>query len=112
MDPQHVQITTTTATRDEADAIAGGLVQARLAACVQIVGPIESTYWWNGRVERSSEWMCIVKTSHRLTDRVLKAVGERHPYDNPELTVVPILDGSRPYLEWIDQEVLGNAGSE
>lgn len=112
MGPGHVQITTTTATRDEANVIATGLVDARLAACVQVVGPIESTYWWKGHLERAAEWMCVVKTSQRLTDRVLERVREQHPFDNPELTVVPIVAGSGPYLEWIDQEVLGDDTSE
>ncbi len=108
MDLSHVQITTTTQTKEQAAALAQSLVEARLAACVQVGGPIASTYWWKGNLEHAEEWMCLIKTSGHLIDPLLKAVREQHPYENPEVTVTPIVGGSASYLAWIDEETLGD----
>ena len=106
MAAHHVQITTTTETKDQAKSLADGLLQKRLAACVQIVGPIESAYWWNGALERAEEWLCIVKTSGDLTGSVVATIQANHAYENPEITATPIVDGSPSYLDWIDREVV------
>ena len=108
MDPGHVQITTTTETKEQAGALAESLVKARLAACVQVAGPITSTYWWKGNLEHAQEWMCLIKTSGHLINPLLKAVREQHPYENPEVTVTPIVGGSASYLTWINEETLGD----
>ncbi len=105
MDFSHVQVTTTTETKAQAAALADDLVSARLAACVQVWGPIESTFWWEGRRDATSEWMCVVKTSARRAGEVVARLREAHPYENPEVTVLPIVAGAPAYLEWIDDEV-------
>jgi periplasmic divalent cation tolerance protein len=86
-------------------AIAKSIVEARLGACVQVLGPITSTYWWDGRVQVDEEWTCVARTIGELTDRVLEHISDLHPYDNPELAVVPIVGGTDEYLEWINDEV-------
>ncbi|MEN1678354.1 MAG: divalent-cation tolerance protein CutA [Planctomycetota bacterium] len=96
-----VIVTTTTGDRAVADRIATELVDRQLAACVQVSGPIESTYRWEGRVERGSEWLCTAKTTAARFGEIERLVHDLHPYDVPELIVTPILDGSDAYLEWV-----------
>lgn len=104
----YIQVTTTTEKREDADRIAQSLVDARLAACVQIDGPITSTYRWNGRIETSGEWRCVVKTRGDLFEQVDRAIRELHPYDVPQVLAVPVLVGSRAYLDWLEGELIGS----
>ncbi len=100
-----VQITTTTAKRDDAQAIAAALVDRRLAACVQVVGPITSTYRWKGAIETAEEWMCIIKTGRDKFPEIQALLKESHPYDVPELIATPIVAGSDAYLAWIAEQL-------
>ena len=95
---------TTIASVAEAQAIADRLVEQRLAACVQVTGPLASTYRWQGTVERAEEYMCLIKTRRVLTNEVEAAIRDLHSYDNPEIIVVPIEGGSSDYLSWIEAE--------
>jgi len=101
----HVQVVTAAGSEAEAAAIAGGLLERRLAACVQVVGPVRSRYWWNGRVETAEEWLCVAKTTAAAVDEAMAEIGRRHSYETPEVTVTPIVAGSAGYLAWIDAEV-------
>ena len=101
----HVQVLTATGTRDEADAVAAALLDARLAACVQIVGPVQSRYLWQGRVESAEEWLCLVKTTASRSADAVAEIARVHSYDTPEITVTPIVGGAASYLAWIDAEV-------
>lgn len=77
------------------------LVEARLAACVNVLPGMVSLYRWEGAVARDSEAVMIIKTRQSLADEVIGAVRARHPYTTPALVVVPIVDGSREYLHWL-----------
>ena len=96
---------TTTPSRVTAGRIARTLVDRRLAACVQIVGPIESIYRWQGRVETACEWLCLIKTTRSRFRAVAAAVESLHPYDTPEMVALPIVGGSPRYLEWLAASV-------
>ena len=100
-----VQIVTTTAERSDAQRIAHALVEQRLAACVQIVGPIESTYCWEGKIETANEWQCWIKTKAALFGEVEQAIRQMHPYQVPEILAMPVLAGSADYLHWLEAEV-------
>jgi periplasmic divalent cation tolerance protein len=100
----YVQMMTTTDQEAEATSLAELLLNERLAACVQQVGPITSRYWWQGRLEQASEWLLIVKTREELVDHVVERLRDAHSYDVPEITVTPITGGNPAYLEWIRQE--------
>jgi len=100
-----IQIATTTAKRADARRIAGALVRDRLAACVQILGPMESTYRWQGKVETAREWLCLIKTTQARHRKVLAAIEASHPYDTPELVTMQIVGGSRRYLQWLESSV-------
>ena len=99
-----LQVTTTTATRAEADALAQALVEGRHAACVQVVGPITSRYWWEGKVEVSEEWLCLAKTTSDRYPALEAAIRQLHSYDEPEIVAVPVVAGSPSYLEWVTRE--------
>ncbi len=105
--PTHIQVVTTTALRDEAERIARELVEARLAACAQIVGPILSTYRWQGKIETGEEWQCWAKTRGELFARVEDAIRRIHRYEVPEILAVPVVAGSASYLAWLDTETTG-----
>ncbi|MBW1742925.1 MAG: divalent-cation tolerance protein CutA [Deltaproteobacteria bacterium] len=101
----HLQVVTTTENREDAEKIAKVLVEKRLAACAQLVGPITSTYWWKGTIETAEEWLCYVKTHKDLYDELEEAIKAIHPYETPEIVAVPIVCGSSDYLEWLNTEV-------
>jgi periplasmic divalent cation tolerance protein len=103
---EFVQVMTTTGSRDEALALARGLVERQLAACVHVAGPISSTYRWQGNVETSDEWTCLIKTRRELYDQVEAAIAGAHSYDTPEIVAVPIWRGSEKYLAWLAAETL------
>ena len=105
MGENYVQITTTAPSRAIASAIADALVERRLAACVQVVGPVASTYRWKGAVERSEEWLCLIKTEQRLFSALEATVRSLHPYETPEIVATPIGEGSEAYLKWISESV-------
>jgi periplasmic divalent cation tolerance protein len=105
-----IQVITTTETKADAQAIANALVEKRLAGCVQIVGPITSTYWWEGKIETAEEWLCLIKSRRDLYADLEKAIREVHPYDVPEILAVPVTAGSKPYLEWLDGELRKGEG--
>ncbi len=98
-------VLTTTGERDEAERIARLLVQERLAACVQVAGPIRSIYRWQGEIETAEEWQLWVKTQRRLYDRVEQAIRAAHPYEVPEILALPVAAGSAAYLQWLGDEL-------
>ena len=98
-------VLTTAASREEAQRIARALVDARDAACVNIVGPIESVYRWKGEVETAAEWLLLVKTTAAAVEQVRESLGRLHSYELPECIEIPIEGGSAEYLAWIGDEV-------
>ncbi|MEQ8786077.1 MAG: divalent-cation tolerance protein CutA [Pirellulaceae bacterium] len=100
-----VMVATTTGSRDEAQQIAAALVERRLAACVQVGGPITSTYRWQGKVETGEEWVCTAKTLYYRYAAVEQTIRELHSYDEPEILVTTIEAGSKGYLRWLAAEV-------
>ncbi len=102
---EYIQIFTTTENKEDAEKIAKEVVEKRLAACAQVLGPIESTYWWEGEVEKAKEWLCIMKSRNDLFEKLEAAIKKIHPYDVPEILAVPVIAGNKSYLEWLDREV-------
>jgi periplasmic divalent cation tolerance protein len=101
-----LQVVTSAASKEEAQTIASSLVERELAACVQVAGPVSSTYRWRGKVETSEEWLCIVKTRESLLPQVEAAIHELHSYDVPEFLALPLVAGSGPYLQWLHEQVV------
>ncbi len=98
---EYVQVLTTAGSEAEAEAISAALVERRLAACVQVAGPVRSRYRWQGEVETAEEWQCFVKTATAALPQVEEAIRELHSYDEPEIVALPIVAGSAGYLDWI-----------
>jgi periplasmic divalent cation tolerance protein len=98
-------VISTVGSKDEASKIAAVLVRERIAACVNIVGPIESLYRWQGNVETAQEFLLLVKTISARSADVIKRIGGLHSYELPEAIEVNIEGGSADYLKWIAESV-------
>ena len=101
----YLQVLTTIDSADAAERLARGIVDARLAACVQVVGPIRSVYRWQGVVQTEQEWQCLAKTMAERLDALVEHVRSQHPYDEPEIIATPIVGGSATYLSWVGEQV-------
>lgn len=102
--PPYIQIDTTVATQEEAETIARALLEARLAACVQIV-PCQSLYRWQGKVEEARELRCTIKSRLDLLPEVSALITSRHSYEVPEIVASALVDGSAAYLDWLAAEL-------
>ncbi|MDP2912267.1 MAG: divalent-cation tolerance protein CutA [Candidatus Omnitrophota bacterium] len=100
----YIQVITTISSKVGAEKISEALIKGRLAACVQIIGPIKSVYRWKGKIENAKEWACLIKTRKTLYKKVESAIKKIHPYEVPEIIAVSIADGSKDYLKWISAE--------
>ena len=85
----------------EASTMARTLVEERLAACVNLVGPVRSIYRWRGVIEESPECLMLIKTSSRRYLKLERRVKQLHSYEVPEIVAVPLTHGSADYLKWI-----------
>jgi periplasmic divalent cation tolerance protein len=79
------------------------LVNKSLAGCCQILGPIESHYIWQNRAEVTEEYLCFIKTTKEKYKKLEKVIKDNHPYQVPEIIVVNITGGHKPYLNWLKQ---------
>jgi len=96
----------TCSSEEEASRIARALVVERLAACVNILeSPVRSVYRWKGRVETAMEHLLLIKTRRARLAALEAAVKRLHSYDTPEIIAVPVAQGSRRYLAWLDESV-------
>src|SRR5215470_13914701 len=108
---EYVQVQTTTDSRAEAMELARAAVEARLAACGQVAGPVASTYWWNDELERSEEWFVFLKLPADRYDELAAFLTERHSYDEPEIVATAIVAGSSSFLSWIRDETRSRPAS-
>ena len=104
MPHEFVQLQTTLDDREQAEKLIRDAVECRLSACGQLLGPVNSTYWWNGAVEEAAEWLCVFKTTGALAASLERWIIKRHPYEVPEVVTVGIADVSKSYGEWIENE--------
>ncbi len=104
---EYLQVITTVERQEEAGTLSRRMVEQRLVACAQVIGPVTSHYWWEGKVEVAEEWLCLLKTRRRLYPRLEEVLKALHPYDVPEIVAVPIVAGNADYLRWLDREVRG-----
>jgi periplasmic divalent cation tolerance protein len=103
-----VVLLSTVGTREDAERIAEALVERRLAACVNVVPGLVSVYRWKGKVEKEGELLLVIKTRSERVDELRKALlGGLHPYEVPELVVLPVAGGHAAYLDWIAESVGG-----
>ena len=98
-----VQIQTTFEEEADLNAIADLLLKDRLAACIQII-PIKSIYKWKDVINKENEFLCLIKTKDSLVSEIIELIKKNHSYENPEIIVTDILDGSNEYFDWIEAQ--------
>ena len=97
----YVVVIITTPNKEEALKIVRILLKERLIACANIVGPVSSLFWWQGKVDEENEFLVFMKSHKSLFERLSERVTEIHSYDVPEIVALPIIEGSPPYLDWL-----------
>jgi periplasmic divalent cation tolerance protein len=102
---EYIQVLTTTETKETSEKIAETLVDKRMAGCVQIIGPITSIYRWKGKIEKAKERLCQIKTKRELYSEVEETILQMHTYEMPEIVSIPIIAGSKKYLQWLNSEL-------
>jgi periplasmic divalent cation tolerance protein len=100
-----IVIFVTTSTEQEAHKIAELLLGKRKAACVNIVPRVDSSFWWQGKLDSARESLLIIKTRASLLPEIIELVKSAHSYEVPEIIALPIIGGNEDYLRWIDGEV-------
>ena len=101
MTNEYVVVLTTLPVDVDSVAFARGIIDQRLAACVNLLAPMESVYRWEEGIEQETERQVIIKTSRERVVALWERVRDLHPYDVPEFVVLPIIDGNDAYLRWI-----------
>lgn len=100
----HIVIYITTGSISEAKKIGRTLVEEKLVACSNIISPIRSIYSWQGKICDDKETLMVLKTQKKLFKQIVKRVEKLHSYDVPEIIAIPILEGSKKYLSWLNEE--------
>ena len=106
MKQSFVQVITTVSEKKDAERLAKYILDKRLGACVQIIGPLKSVYRWKGKIEKTLEWACLIKTRKALYKKAETAIKKIHPYEVPEIIAIPIVEGSKDYFKWLSDETL------
>lgn len=104
-----IVVLTTCDSAERAEQLARHLVERRVAACVNILPQVHSIYRWNDKVEKAAEWLLVIKSRRDLFDQLRLELTTVHTYEVPEVIALPIVDGSAPYLAWLDRELRAKA---
>ena len=98
-----VSVVTALPRREEAEELSRQTVERKLAACAQVSGPVTSFYRWEGSLHTDEEWICTMKTPRHVLEDLVSFIGEKHPYDTPEILMTKA-DGSSPaYVRWANE---------
>jgi len=100
-----IVVLSTCGTAAEAETIARAVLEKRLAACVNVISSVRSLYRWQGKIEDSTEWLLVIKSSRDLFERLRAEIERAHSYQTPEVVAVPIVAGAPNYLTWLDYEL-------
>jgi periplasmic divalent cation tolerance protein len=100
-----IVVLSTASSSEEAEKIARNLVDARLAACVNVLPGMRSFYRWKGSIEDAAEWLLVIKSSRERFDALRTALEKLHSYEVPEVIALSVIDGSQNYLNWMDGEL-------
>jgi len=98
-----IVVLVTCGSEEEATKIANSLVEEGVAACVNIISPVRSIYRWEGKIWDEKEWVLIIKTQKKRFEELQKKVKSLHSYSVPEVIALPIVEGSAPYLKWLEE---------
>jgi periplasmic divalent cation tolerance protein len=103
-DSGKVVVFVTASSEEEAEKIAGLLLEKRKAACVNVIPRVNSRFWWQGKLDSAQESLLIIKTRAALVPQINDIVRKAHSYTVPEIVALPIVAGNADYLDWVDQE--------
>jgi periplasmic divalent cation tolerance protein len=92
----------TTAGREEAETIVQRLLEAKLIACANIIGPVSSHFHWSGKMKKAEEYLILMKSRKDLFEKLSETVKALHSYEVPEILALPIIEGSKAYMDWLD----------
>jgi len=98
-----IVVLVTASGKKEAERIARGLIEKKLAACVNIVDKIDSLFFWQGKIDRAQEALLIIKSKKSLFSRIARLVKSLHSYDVPEIIALPVVAGEKNYVSWLDE---------
>jgi periplasmic divalent cation tolerance protein len=104
-----IVIFSTCPSAEEAEKVARGLVEKRLAACVTLIPGARSIYRWKGTVEEAGEYVLIIKSRRDLFARLMEELAAIHSYEVPEILALPVVEGAPAYIDWIDKELKDTA---
>ena len=105
--PEYIVVFITANTMEEAQQIAKLLLEQRQAACVNIISEVDSSFWWEGKIDSAQESLLIIKTRASLLPEIIKLVKEAHSNTVPEIIALPIVGGNQEYMDWINDSVNG-----
>ena len=105
MSEQYLIILNTCPDKESANRVANTLVENRIAACVNIIPGLTSVYHWQGKIERSEEYLLVIKSTQTAYEQVESTIRLTHPYELPEVIAVPLTTGFAPYLAWISKNI-------
>ena len=100
-----IQVSVSIDSEEKARMIANAVIEQKLGACVQVLGPISSTYFWENKVQTDQEWLCVIKTTQECYTPLESLIVEMHHYEIPEIIVTPVVNGHGPYLDWVSDSV-------
>ncbi|MFH1359523.1 MAG: divalent-cation tolerance protein CutA [Candidatus Omnitrophota bacterium] len=101
----NIVIFITAKNKKEAVKICQALLKKKLIACANVIDSVESFFWWQGKIDRAKETLCVLKSKKRLLKEITQTVKSLHSYDVPEVIALPIIGGHKPYLDWVNQSV-------
>ncbi len=104
---KYVVVVVTTSSREEANKIVNALLDEKLIACANIFGPVSSSFWWQGKIDKAEEYLVFMKTEAELFEKITSCIKRLHSYEVPEIIALPIVKGFKPYLEWISNTLAG-----
>ena len=102
MEDTYIIVLVTTASKLEAEKIIQHLLNEKLIACANIIGPVHSFFRWSGKVEKAEECLVLMKSRRDLFEKLAEAVKAMHSYELPEILAVPVVEGSKAYLDWLE----------
>lgn len=105
MKNSYVLVMVTTANKQEAEKIAQHLLEARLIACANILGPISSHFHWSGKIEHAEEYLLLMKARDDLFEKIAEKVKALHSYEVPEVLALQVVKGSKEYLAWLGESL-------
>lgn len=101
----HSLVLVTASSTEEAEKIARSVLERRLAACVNLVPGVKSIFWWEGKLDQASETLMLIKTTEEAVPALTEAVKQLHSYSVCEVISLPVVQGNKPYLQWIEETV-------